>query len=217
MKKICLVTLFIVSLAAILTWKYPLKSASYPEKMFRKPTVMAHFRGFFLFFSPWWNRFYLSLRLVKASLQMVPGRKTKYDVISGEVGVEMAWQPLVPSPGICVTSYPAKWGWRWPGSLSSLVQVSVLRYIRRNGRVDGLATSSALLRYLYDVISGEMGVEITCELLAISPGLYDIISVLSSFKSNNLGPATSKLFPGATAAFLTLFVYSANNLVQVLM
>jgi hypothetical protein len=50
----------------------------------------------------------LSLRLVKASLQMVPGRKTKYDVISGEVGVEMAWQPLVPSPGICVTSYLAK-------------------------------------------------------------------------------------------------------------
>ena len=38
-------------------------------------------------------------RLVKASLQMVPGRKTKYDVISGEVGVDMAWQPLLPNPG----------------------------------------------------------------------------------------------------------------------
>lgn len=65
-------------------------------------------------------------KLVKASLQMVPGRKTKYDVISGEVGVDMAWQPLLPNPG----------------------------------------------------------------------------------------PDTSRLFPGATAAFLTLFVYSANNLVQ---
>ena len=30
-----------------------------------------------------------------------------------------------------------------------------------------------------------------------------------------IGPETSRLFPGATAAFLTLFVYSANNLVQV--
>ena len=38
-------------------------------------------------------------RLVEATLESVTGRKTKYAKITGKIGVELAWQPLVPTPG----------------------------------------------------------------------------------------------------------------------
>jgi len=41
----------------------------------------------------------MEARLVNASLQAVPGRKSKYTNIGGELQLEMAWQPLVPIPG----------------------------------------------------------------------------------------------------------------------
>ena len=42
---------------------------------------------------------YLLCRLVEATLEPVAGRKTKYTKITGKIGVELAWQPLVPRPG----------------------------------------------------------------------------------------------------------------------
>jgi len=38
-------------------------------------------------------------RSTTARLEMVPGRKTKYKNITGEVELEMAWMPLVANPG----------------------------------------------------------------------------------------------------------------------
>jgi len=38
-------------------------------------------------------------RQVQATLESVTGRKTKYTRITGQIGVELAWQPLVPTPG----------------------------------------------------------------------------------------------------------------------
>jgi len=68
----------------------------------------------------------IQTRLVKAVLESVPGRKTKYSKITGKIEMELAWQPLVSRPG----------------------------------------------------------------------------------------PPTSLLFPGSTAAVLTVFIYSANNLAK---
>jgi len=41
----------------------------------------------------------LQSRLIKAKLQAVPGRKSKYNHIGGDIEVEMAWQPLLTIPG----------------------------------------------------------------------------------------------------------------------
>ena len=45
------------------------------------------------------NTMHLLCRLVEATLESVAGRKTKYKQITGKIGVELAWQPLVPTPG----------------------------------------------------------------------------------------------------------------------
>jgi len=37
--------------------------------------------------------------LVQATLQAVPGRKSKYEKLGGEIELEMAWQPLISTPG----------------------------------------------------------------------------------------------------------------------
>jgi len=41
----------------------------------------------------------VSIRLVQATLQAVPGRKSKYEKLGGEIELEMAWQPLISTPG----------------------------------------------------------------------------------------------------------------------
>ena len=42
----------------------------------------------------------VSSRSVKAALQAVPGRLSKYEKLGGEIELEMAWQPLISTPGI---------------------------------------------------------------------------------------------------------------------
>jgi len=55
-------------------------------------------------------------RSASATLEMVPGRKTKYEKISGKLDVDIAWMPLVPTPGFST-------GKIFPSSTDAVVNV----------------------------------------------------------------------------------------------
>jgi len=60
----------------------------------------------------------LQSKVVKATLQSVPGRKSKYTNLTGEVDLELAWQPLYPIPGPETSRL-------FPGSTSAVLTVFV--------------------------------------------------------------------------------------------
>jgi len=60
----------------------------------------------------------LMSRVVTAALQAVPGRKSKYANISGNVELELAWQPLIPFPGPDTSRL-------FPGSTKAILTVFV--------------------------------------------------------------------------------------------
>ncbi|XP_023332371.1 extended synaptotagmin-3 [Eurytemora carolleeae] len=57
-----------------------------------------------------------SIRLVQATLQAVPGRKSKYEKLGGEIELEMAWQPLISTPGSATSRL-------FPGSTEAVLTV----------------------------------------------------------------------------------------------
>merc|ERR1711973_414823 len=57
-------------------------------------------------------------RTVTATLQPVPGRKSKYTNLTGTVELELAWQPLIPFPGPDTARL-------FPGSTKALLTVFV--------------------------------------------------------------------------------------------
>eukprot|EP00092_Neocalanus_flemingeri_P008919 GFUD01009594.1.p1 GENE.GFUD01009594.1~~GFUD01009594.1.p1 ORF type:complete len:558 (-),score=154.47 GFUD01009594.1:168-1682(-) len=60
----------------------------------------------------------IQTRLVEATLESVAGRKTKYAKITGKIGVELAWQPLVPTPGRDTARL-------FPGSTAAILSVFI--------------------------------------------------------------------------------------------
>ena len=84
--------------------------------------------------NPSLNTMHLFCRLVEATLEPVAGRKTKYKQITGKIGVELAWQPLVPTPGRDTARL-------FPGSTAAVLSVFI--YSANNLAKVGVSTNRA--------------------------------------------------------------------------